>query len=217
MKSKKTAFIVIIIAVILLLVASWLIYSKFFKKVEEKKDVPLATDDTGVEPAPTINNNPVVGSGPVDVKAFQDWMDINHPNWVKGKSLNKKSGYGTYGPSTQSAWALWKDAFQNIRGTIGTIIPITTPNTLPATNLISKGDTVYSRMSTTALFQYPDGNSLMGNIFYTDSTKPIGVFDSYVGGTNFAKVLMNKNGVTLNTFLIKAPYTAYVYKSLIKK
>lgn len=213
MKSKKTALIVIIIAVILLLVASWLIYSKFFKKVEEKNDVPLATDDTGVEPAPTINNNPVVGSGPVDVKAFQDWMDKNHPNWVKGKNLNKGSGYGSYGPSTQSAWNTYKSQFQQPVGVIGTTIP----KTLTPTNLISKGDAVYSRMSTTGLFQYPDGNSLMGNIFYTDSTKPIGVFDSYVGGTNFAKVLMNKNGITLNGFLIKAPYTAYVYKSLIKK
>jgi hypothetical protein len=45
------------------------------------------------------------------IKAFQNWMDIKHPNWVgannadlsNGKNLNKGSGYGNYGPSTQKA------------------------------------------------------------------------------------------------------------------
>jgi hypothetical protein len=46
------------------------------------------------------------------VKAFQDWMDINHPNWVNGKNLNKGSGYGNFGPSTKAAWAKYAMAFR---------------------------------------------------------------------------------------------------------
>ena len=45
------------------------------------------------------------------VKKFQDWMDINHPNWVKGKNLNKGGGYGKFGPSTSNAWAKYKNEY----------------------------------------------------------------------------------------------------------
>jgi hypothetical protein len=45
------------------------------------------------------------------VKDFQDWMDINHPNWVKGKNLNKGGGYGKFGPSTSAAWRKYKNEY----------------------------------------------------------------------------------------------------------
>jgi hypothetical protein len=38
------------------------------------------------------------------IKKFQDWMDLNHLGWVNGKNLNKGTGYGSWGPSTQKAW-----------------------------------------------------------------------------------------------------------------
>jgi len=44
-------------------------------------------------------------SSKAEIKAFQDWMDMKHPNWVNGKNLNKGGGYGTFGPSTKKAWA----------------------------------------------------------------------------------------------------------------
>lgn len=52
-------------------------------------------------------------------KAFQDWMDINHPNWVgctdskctNGKNLNKGKGYGAFGPSTTKTWNLYGNDF----------------------------------------------------------------------------------------------------------
>jgi len=52
-------------------------------------------------------------------KAFQDWMDSTHPNWVgctdskctNGKKLNKGNGYGTFGPSTTKAWSKWGNDF----------------------------------------------------------------------------------------------------------
>lgn len=46
-------------------------------------------------------------------KAFQDWMDINHPNWVNGKNLNKGNGYGNFGASTRKAWNLYGDEFNS--------------------------------------------------------------------------------------------------------
>jgi hypothetical protein len=46
------------------------------------------------------------------VKKFQDWMDTNHSNWVKGnKNLNKGGGYGKFGPSTSAAWKKYKDEY----------------------------------------------------------------------------------------------------------
>jgi hypothetical protein len=45
------------------------------------------------------------------VKKFQDWMDINYPNWVKGKNLNKGGGYGKFGPSTKAAWDKYKNKY----------------------------------------------------------------------------------------------------------
>jgi hypothetical protein len=53
------------------------------------------------------------------IKAFQDWMDSTHPNWVgctdskctNGKNLNKGNGYGTFGPSTTKVWSTWGNDF----------------------------------------------------------------------------------------------------------
>jgi hypothetical protein len=45
------------------------------------------------------------------VKKFQDWMDANHPNWVKGKNLNKAGGYGKFGPNTNKAWGKYKNEY----------------------------------------------------------------------------------------------------------
>jgi hypothetical protein len=53
------------------------------------------------------------------IKAFQDWMDSTHPNWVgctdskctNGKNLNKGKGYSTFGPSTTKAWNLYGNDF----------------------------------------------------------------------------------------------------------
>jgi hypothetical protein len=53
------------------------------------------------------------------IKAFQDWMDSTHPNWIgctdskctNGKNLNKGKGYSTFGPSTTKAWSEWGNDF----------------------------------------------------------------------------------------------------------
>ena len=198
MKNKKTVVvvIVIIVAVILLVVAGWLIYSKFFKKVEEKNDVPLSTDDSAETPIVTDTNTQVVASGPSDVKKFQDWMDIYHPNWVNGKNLNKGSGYGTYGPSTQKAWALWKADFLKpvtlLTPTGQPVTPYIFPN-LPTANQYSNtmpygggvvagtpikvGDNVYSIATTIGFKSYGAGSRFeRGGYSYGNFYK-----DAYVG------------------------------------
>lgn len=48
---------------------------------------------------------------PQDIKVFQDWLDANHPDWLKGTKLNKGRGYGTFGPNTSKAWSLYKNEF----------------------------------------------------------------------------------------------------------
>jgi len=219
---SRTGTIVVISS---LLVIGVVVGYIFWKKAKDKKDAQTKAD-ADAKPTADTNTNQGGGTGnsgggvgggtvssnmPTDVKAFQDWMDKNHPNWVNGKNLNKGSGYGNFGPATQNAWATWKNEFQNVRGTIGTTIP----KPLPTTTLLSKGDAVYPVMRKIALFQYPSGNSIMGEVIANDLTKPIGVFENYSEG--FAKVWFNKSGVNLNGMLIKAPYWGYVYKSLIKK
>ena len=48
------------------------------------------------------------------ITKFQDWMDINHPNWVNGKNLNKGKGYGMYvGENTERAWQNYGKEYLN--------------------------------------------------------------------------------------------------------
>jgi len=85
---------------------------KFFKDKADKKreEEQKGKDQSQPTTSPTPTTTPSSGGafGPfknsTEVKAFQDWMDKNYPNWVNGKNLNKGSGYGTYGPSTTKAW-----------------------------------------------------------------------------------------------------------------
>jgi len=68
------------------------------------------------------------------VKKFQDWMDINHPNWVKGKNLNKGGGYGKFGPSTNAAWKKYKDEYlkgSSNKGGLGVPTPDGGENIIP--------------------------------------------------------------------------------------
>lgn len=54
-------------------------------------------------------------SSPDQVKVFQDWMDVKHPNWDKGKNLNKRmnGGYGKFGPATTAAWSSYGSEFMS--------------------------------------------------------------------------------------------------------
>ena len=69
--------------------------------------------EVSVETTTLVKSKPVVQIPKElkNVKDFQDWMDINHPNWVKGKNLNKGGGYGKFGPSTSAAWRKYKNEY----------------------------------------------------------------------------------------------------------
>jgi len=218
MKNKKTlvVVIVIIVAVILLVVAGWLIYKKFINKnTEEKNDVPLSTDDSAETPVVVTDTNtqvvtPIVGAGPADVKAFQDWMDIYHPNWVKGKNLNKGSGYGTYGPSTQAAWGLWKVDFQKPTDPLETArLNCKSPNiwmgnyckkptsTTTTSTEIKVGDRVYTRSAgKTLLYKFPSYES-GSEVGYLNT----GTYNQGCNNANSVYVCMDKTiGSVLGVF-----------------
>ena len=79
-----------------------------WRYLKKKKEGETPKLDEGVVPGTTTTPGSTTTtpfSSAEDVKKFQDWMDLKHPNWVKGKNLNKGGGYGTFGPSTQKAWA----------------------------------------------------------------------------------------------------------------
>lgn len=80
-----------------------------------------------------------------EIKAFQDWMDTTHPNWVLDKNnLNKGSGYGTFGRSTGKAWKTYGSEYTASQGSATT--PSTTP---PATTTSSPTDTPVKPNATT--------------------------------------------------------------------
>lgn len=47
-----------------------------------------------------------------EIKKFQDWLDSNYPGWVNGKSLKKGTGYGSWGPSTKTAWEKYGSKYE---------------------------------------------------------------------------------------------------------
>ena len=52
-----------------------------------------------------------------NIKAFQDWLDVNAKGWATGYKdgiINKGqngAGYGKFGPRTQKAWTTYKDQY----------------------------------------------------------------------------------------------------------
>lgn len=101
----------------LLLVIGGVVGYLLYKKAKDKKDENAKKD---AEEQETIANQNTGGGGggntpktepsvltSAQTKAFQDWLDAKYPKWLKGKTLNKGSGYGTFGPSTKVAYATY--------------------------------------------------------------------------------------------------------------
>lgn len=124
---EKNTKKIVLISVSLLAIGGAIGFWLWMRNKDKKStEVPLATDDSGTPAPPTSTGTIPKADGPSDVKDFQDWMDKYYPNWVNGKNLNKGSGYGTYGPSTQKAWATYKGEYQ--KGST----PTTTPKKVKA-------------------------------------------------------------------------------------
>jgi hypothetical protein len=71
------------------------------------------TNPTNKKPLPPEYVVPSWLSTTEKIKIFQDWLDVNYPKWLGGKSLNKKSGYGNLGSNTKSAWDSYGTQYAN--------------------------------------------------------------------------------------------------------
>ncbi len=94
------------------------------------KDSPIGmssstTSNTSATPTPTSGTPSVAGLTPstinydapfvneTEIKNFQDWLDTNHPKWLKNGKLNKGSGYGNYGTNTKNAYKTYNLEYTN--------------------------------------------------------------------------------------------------------
>ncbi len=128
METKKALKIVGIVtaSALTLLITAVVVLPKIINKRQEVKDDETKLDNTGGGGSgggvPTKTANPI--GNIADIKKFQDWMDLKHPNWLdNGKSLNKGFGYGNYGSQTTKAWGKYSSEY----GTQVTVIPPKAP------------------------------------------------------------------------------------------
>jgi hypothetical protein len=100
---------------------------------------PGGDGDGGGGGGSTVITTPTALNTVEKIKAFQDWMDKNHPLWIKdtdGKYKNIRvgtasepnrhvggKGYGIYGPSTKSAFTLFGSSYSPSTVGGGTTIP----------------------------------------------------------------------------------------------
>jgi len=107
----------------------YLIYTKLIKPKNEEKAKKKAEEDAtknaqpqqqqqgGGTPSPgnlATTTQPFTSSA--EVKAFQDWMDVNYPTWLNGGRLSKGNGYGTFGPSTSNVYETHKQEYCDLTG-----------------------------------------------------------------------------------------------------
>jgi len=60
-----------------------------------------------------------------EIKQFQTWLDGKYPTWLNGGKLNGGAGYGTFGPSTTSAWKTYGAEFT---ASLNSGMPMPTPS-----------------------------------------------------------------------------------------
>jgi hypothetical protein len=90
-----------------------------------------------------------------DIKAFQDWLDVNAKGWATGYKegiINKGQnggGYGKFGPRTQKAWTTYKDQFLK-GGTTATQTPPPEIEGEDNTQTIDPNDSEFGGGATTA-------------------------------------------------------------------
>jgi len=207
---KKNKKILLITSAILLIgggVGYWL-----WKRNKDKNAGKTDSDDKGTPSVDDDKGTPPKGEQPkvdkpANVTAFQDWMDKNHPNWVKGKNLNKGSGYGNFGAYTQKAWATYKAEYQKGSAPTTTTTPTNASGFKP-------NDLLYSKYNFDTARNYPskDARYNIGKIL-PNGAKPSAKYvrDSTVKGWIVATAgVTNYNDkleVVPNVFLEARNYT----------
>lgn len=98
-----------------------------------------------------------------DVKKFQDWMDVKHPNWLDNKtSLNKAFGYGNFGLQTSKAWGKYATEYQG-QGNKPTSTSIGTVKTYKAYSRIS-ANPIYSSLKNFFPYKFVKEGEYIGNL-----------------------------------------------------
>lgn len=82
------------------------------KDIEKKYLNVIPLKPTTTTPQTNPNNSTIPPGGEQGIKDFQDWLDKKGYKWTTKKGqLNKGSGYGKSGPSTEAAWKTYGSDF----------------------------------------------------------------------------------------------------------
>lgn len=142
------------------------------KKPKFKEEIPDETiiNNVGVTIGQPVN---LIGSQD-DVKKFQDWMDVKHPNWLNnGKSLNKGAGYGNFGSQTSKAWGKYAEEYQ--KG----VSPSATVKKYNAYSAVT-ANPIYSKVGDILPFRFAGNSELLGTL--------TGVIKKDFSGNPFAEI-----------------------------
>ena len=88
--------------------------SKILSELKKKETVTEVKGNSGGGGggSSTTTTRTVNFPGPGTTQQFQDWLDTTYPTWLNGGKLNKGTGYGSYGPSTQKAFSQYGTQYQ---------------------------------------------------------------------------------------------------------
>ena len=134
---------------------------------------PSGGSNTYTPPPPSVDN-PFKSA--TDIKAFQDWLDKVHPNWINnGGGLHGGGGYGSFGSKTQKAWSDYGTEY----------------NTASAPVVIAGGTKLYiPKSGYVLLYSYPSADKQYGVQYITQADFLTNPFAQYIEntGTGWAKV-----------------------------
>jgi hypothetical protein len=115
------------------------------KKDDTKDDTKTDTSTSGGGSG--ASSNPLGDSSAV--KAFQDWLDVKHPNWLNGGRLNKGSGYGNFGSNTKRAFDNYGSEYKSGSSTTSS----------PSSSGFRAGNKLYTKKGAVNVYKYPDNIS----------------------------------------------------------
>lgn len=86
----------------------------------QQPQVDQASTGESNKPAPQRYQIPAELGDVKGVQAFQNWLDANHPGWIKKYNTlggDPKKGFGKFGPNTNAAWQdpVKKDAYLKVK------------------------------------------------------------------------------------------------------
>jgi len=197
-------------ALVVLSAGGYLIYEYLIKPKKQAKGKSIDTtlpDNTGVlnpspsAPNPVPNDNqskpllPFTSSA--EIKAFQDWMDINYPTWLNNGRLSKGAGYGNYGSNTSNAYEIHKQEYCDITGIcpLG-LVRSKTSTQAPSTKILSwEGlKTFFNNWYFKDLNNFNNGKLQLSTKSYNNTIPTRTLIDFYPSGYGEFMAFDSKNG-----------------------